>query len=120
MPTDSSRMRNKCTVAESQTPRLGHGWKADTRRAPFCRFYQRTVLSTSGDSLYPFINGRPRFTFEIDGAREGLPAAMAKPYVCQGDRRTSRHFAPCSREAPQDGAHQAWRDVVPGSRSDAR
>lgn len=40
-------------------------------------FYQRTVLATSGGSPYPFIDGRPRVTFEIDGAREGLPAAMA-------------------------------------------
>src|SRR5438270_11819768 len=40
-------------------------------------FYQRTVLSRSDNSLYPSINGRPHLTFQIDGARVGLSAAMA-------------------------------------------
>src|SRR5690606_18145654 len=51
--------------------------------------YQRTVLSTSGRSVYPFINGPPRVTFEIDGAREGLPTAIDEALVCQGNRSAS-------------------------------
>jgi hypothetical protein len=30
----------------------------DRQRRPSARFYQRTGLSTSGDTLYPSINGR--------------------------------------------------------------
>ena len=41
---------------------------ADMRcmRTPDERLYQPSVLSGSGDSLYPFLNGGTRFTFEID------------------------------------------------------